>query len=388
MNPNNSMQEERQQKIAIVAHKFLTQPDDDFILFLNQGSKGEVIHICHSFSDAPDRRSSFVWYRNGLLYKQGKSADYKHLPESLIYFKELFFTMKWLLGSRQPWDVYIGMDGLLVAFGMLLRLFGRVKKLVFWAIDFVPEKRFSAEWKNKVYHSINTLGYRRSDEMWDISPRMAEARERFLGVTKETYRSHKVVPYGVWTERIEIYGYDDCEQSTLVFMGHLLEKQGVQLVIEAIPEILQKVPNFQFKIIGGGSYGDELMALAEKRGVADRCHFLGKIDDIRELEKEIARSAVAIAPYIESLDTWTYYADPGKVKTYLACGVPLLLTKIPWNAQEIAARNCGVIIEETTEDVAEKVAFLMDRERNILFRKNALEYAQHFNYRNLFQGLL
>lgn len=372
-------------RVVIVAHKFLTQPDDDLVLFLNREKYGDVLHIRHSFSDAPDRKSFFTWYRQGLLHQAGSSRDYAFLPEPLIYCKEFFFTLWWTLRARGVWDAYVGVDGLLVAFGLLLRFLHRTRKLVFWAIDFVPSERFDSAWKNRIYKKINTLGYRRADEMWDLSPRMAEAREKFLGIKKKDYRSHKVMPYGVWTERIPKYSYEECEKNTLVFMGHLLEKQGVQLVIQALPEIIKRIPDFRFKIIGDGNYREKLVKYATASGVLKYCDFRGKIESIEELEREVAKSALAIAPYIRHLDTWTYYADPGKVKTYLACGLPVLLTDLPWNAASIVKNECGVIISEETQDIARNIEHLLLKENNERYRENAKKYAEEFDYKNIFK---
>lgn len=374
--------------IVVVAHKFLTQPDDDLVLFLNKQKRANVLHIYHSFSDSPDRKSCAVWYKNGKKFRTFNTADYKNFPEILIYLKEIGFTFWIILRTRRTWAAYVGMDGLCVLFGNLLRLFGVVRKTIYWAIDFVPQKRFSSGIKNHIYHRINITGYKRADEMWDLSPRMAEAREKFLGIQRSEYRLHRVVPYGVWLDRIKRYSYEECERNTLVFMGHLIEKQGAQMVIQAIPEIVKKVPDFKFKIIGDGNYKEQLIALAERLGVLKYCDFRGKIDDILELEKEVAKSAVAIAPYIKSLDTWTYYADPGKVKTYLACGVPLLLTDIPWNAREIESHRCGMIIAENIPDVISKLLLLMQAGNNSEYRKNTVIYSQRFDYGSIFQSLL
>jgi len=371
--------------IAIVAHKFLTQPDDDYVYYLNRNKCDNVLHIRHSFSDAPDRCSYYSWYKNGVLYKEYRTADYQGWIEPFIYLKEFFFTLKWILLSSVQWDVYIGMDGLCIFWGNVLRSLGKTTKTVFWAIDFVPNDRFGSRIKNRIYHWINKQGYMRSDQMWDLSPRMAEAREKFLDLKRSSYRFHDIVPYGVWTQRIKKYRYNECEKTTLVFMGHLLEKQGVQLVIEAVPEIIKKISSFRFKIIGNGHYKENLTALAKRLNVAEYCDFKGKIEDHRELESEIARSCMAIAPYIQNLDTWTYYADPGKVKTYLACGVPVLLTDIPWNASDIESNNCGMIIREDPGDIADKIVMLMhDSEKCQQLRDNSIAYSQKFNYENIF----
>jgi glycosyltransferase involved in cell wall biosynthesis len=372
------------QRIVIVAHKYLSQPDDELVAYLNARRAGKVLHIFHSFPDAPDRCSLYRLYVEGELVSQGRTRDYRSWSEPLIYLKELFFTVKWTVQMDRSWERYIGMDGLCASFGNLLRAFGRVKSTVFWAIDFVPDNRFKSGIKNLIYRAVNKHACLHSDEMWDLSPRMADARAKFAGIVRSDYRKHKVVPYGVWLERIPRRSYDECERQTLVFMGHLLEKQGAQLVIKAMPRILEKLPGFNFKIIGGGRYRNALEDLANQLGVASHCRFLGQIKDNQQLEREIAQSAVAIAPYIRALDTWTLYADPGKVKTYLACGVPVLLTDVPWNAQEIEQHGCGKVIPEDVQEIADKIIALLDREENQQMRRKAIDYASGFDYTNIF----
>ena len=340
--------------VVIVAHKDLTHPDDELVTYLNRKKYDNILHINHSFFYAKDRKSWYVWYRKGKIYKKHVSIDYKFLPEALIYVKEAILTILWITSSKLVYESYIGMDGLCVAWGNLLRSLKRVRKTIFWAIDFVPESRFNSAIKNKIYHFININGYKDSNEMWDLSPRMAEAREKFLGFKKEWYRNHKVVAYGVWTDKLKRYTYAQCEKNTLVYMGHLSKKQGVQTVINALPAMLKKNPNIRFKIIGKGDYRLELEQQARKLRVENACLFMGKIDDYHLLEDEIAKSAVAIAPYLKEYDIWTYYADPGKVKTYIGCGVPVVLSDIPWNSQEIQNKKCGVIAEQNEVDYVVK----------------------------------
>lgn len=375
-------------RIIVVAHKDLTHPDDELVSYLNDNKCDDLLHINHSFFYAKDRKSWYIWYKKGNVYRTHTSLDYAFLPEPLLYLKEAFFTLFWILQTGRTWNMYIGMDGLCVLWGNLLRSLGRVKKTAYWAIDFVPEKRFGSSWKNRIYHLINTNGYRQSDEMWDLSPRMAEAREKFLGFTQSMYKSHKVVPYGVWTKKLKRYTYADCEKNTLVYMGHISKKQGVQIVIEAIPLIIKKNPEFSFKIIGKGDYTKELEVLAKKLGVIKYCDFRGKIDDYSLLEDEVAKSCVAVAPYVKDFDIWTYYADPGKVKTYLGCGVPVVVSDIPWNSHEIEKMKCGVIADQNKIAIAEKVLYLMDSKRNGEYRRQAIKYAESFNYANIFDRLL
>ncbi len=372
--------------IAIVAHKHLPQPDDDLVYFLHKKNGYNIFHIKHSFSDTKDRRSVLDHYPNWRKIKREKSLDYAFLPESLIYFKEFFFTAKWLLSAKRKIDIFVGMDGLCALFGIFLKTLGICKKVVYWNMDFVPFGRFENKWKNSIYHRINIFACKNSDEVWDLSQKMIKGRKIFFGIDEDVYKFHRVVPYGVWTDRIKRVPYKSCQKNTLVFMGHLLAKQGVDVVIKKIPEIIKKNPNFIFKIIGDGNYKGQLVNLANQLSVGKYCKFLGKIVTIT-LENEIANSSVAIAPYRKTNDNYTYYADPGKVKTYLACGVPVLLTNIPWNAKEIEKGKCGLIIHDDGKDLIEKLTFIMKPKINSEFRKNAIEYSKGFDYEKIFSDL-
>lgn len=371
--------------IVIVAHKFLPQMDDDLALYLNK-RKYHVTHINHSFPDAKDRRSCLTEYKSGKISNEIKTLDYKFLPEIFIYLKELFFTFRWLRHSDKKFDLYIGMDGLCSLFGLMLRYFCLCRKVVYWSVDFVPINRFNNNWKSFIYHRINIFACKQADEVWDLSPRMAKGRAKYFNLGKLAYKSHKVVQNGIWLNRITNVPYSKCEKNTLVFMGHLMKKQGVQFIIKRIPEIIKKIPNFKFKIIGEGNYKKDLESLVNSKSVKKYCLFLGRLSNI-DLENEISKSCVAIAPYILSRDSYTYYADPGKVKTYLACGVPLLLTDLPWNAHEIEKNKCGLVILDKGQNLVEKLTYIMQPKINIKFRKNAIEYSKTFDYEKIFLGL-
>jgi len=372
--------------VAIVTHKYLPQPDDDLVYYLNKNRGYDIYHIKHNFPDAKDRQSVLDIYLHGKKIRELKTLDYIFLPEILIFLKELFFTIKWILLSNKKYDLYIGMDGLCTFFGLILRRLGFAKKVIYWSIDFVPFNRFNSRWKNFFYHKINTLACKNADEVWDLSPRMAGGRKKYLDINKNDYKLYKVVPYGVWTSRIKIISYSQCEKHTLVFMGHLMSKQGVDLVIKKIAKIVKKIPDFKFKIIGGGDYKEDLINLTRKLSVNEYCQFLGRLDSVR-LEEEIARSAVAIAPYLKSKHSYTYYADPGKIKTYLACGVPVLLTDLPWNAKEVQQKRCGLIIKDGGSDLIEKLSKMMKPSINKEFRKNTIEYSRDYDYKKIFSKL-
>lgn len=369
--------------IVIVVHKYLPHPDEDLVGYLKQKKTSNVLHIKHSFTDAPDRKSFYDWHKKNRLYKKKETVDYKFLPEAIIYLKEFFYTLYWIIASGNTWDIYIGMDGLMTFFGIILRKLGYCKKVIYWSIDFVPEKRFEGRWRNKIYNAINKFSYINSDENWDLSPRMASARKKYFNISN--VKKPRIVPFGVWTKDIKQVPYKSCEKNTLVFMGHLIPQKGVDFVIDKIADIVKVLPNFRFKIIGDGSDKGRLVTKAKQKRVFKYCSFLGQIKDSGEMIKEIAKSTVAIAPYPKT--SYAKWADPGKVKTYLAAGIPVLVTDVPWNAKEIEEKKCGIIISDKGSDLVKKLMFLLKPGINKQFRKNALKYAKRFDYEKIFSGL-
>ena len=370
--------------IIIAAHKYLPHPDEDLVEYLVNTKRYSVMHIKHSFTDAPDRKSYYDWFSGRKLFKSVKTADYSFLPEVLIYFKELIFTFYWTISSKQKWDVFIGMDGLMTFFGIILRNLGFCRKVIYWSIDFVPERRFGSALKNKIYNFVNKYSYINSDENWDLSPRMAGARKKYMNLNSQRKKS-KIVPFGVWTNQIKQVPYKNAEKNTLVFMGHLIPEKGVEMVLENIYEIVKKVPEFKFKIIGDGSHKKKLIKLAKELKVYRYCNFLGQIKSSDKMLKEIAKSAVAIAPYPDT--SYARWADPGKVKTYLAAGVPVLLTDVPWNAVEIEKEKCGLIVKNNGRDLVEKVVKILNPKNNQKYRNNAINYSRNFDYKNIFSGI-
>ena len=72
---------------VIVAHKFNPQPDDELIKYLVSTGQN-VVQVCHSFSDADNRKSWISKFGADCKIEKSETKDYKKLPEVLIYVKE------------------------------------------------------------------------------------------------------------------------------------------------------------------------------------------------------------------------------------------------------------------------------------------------------------
>ena len=282
--------------------------------------------------------------------------------------------------------VYIGVNPLNACVGILLRACGRVDRVIFYSIDFIP-KRSSVAIVNYIYHALESFAVTRSDVCWNVSPRIEEGRKKFLGL-KTTKDKQIVVPIGVWEKDIvkKIKLKNDYR---LIFVGHLLEKQGVQKVIRAMPAILKKLPRVSLTIIGGGEYEQALKDLVEELSLIDHIKFLGWESDQNKIQTYIAKSDLALATYMPSgRDTtnFSYYADPTKIKTYLSCGVPVLMTDVSYNAKSLMKSGVAVVVPYNHRDIARAiVTILSDTNALLRAKKAAREQARTFTWQKIFE---
>ncbi len=102
-----------------------------------------------------------------------------------------------------------------------------------------------------------------------------------------------VIPNGIHPERYqkkvdpgrikERYGIHPLEPMTL-FIGRLVHQKGPDLLVEAIPHVLNYREDAKFIIAGDGGMRSSLEARADELGVADAIRFLGYIPDEEYIE--------------------------------------------------------------------------------------------------------
>ena len=92
-----------------------------------------------------------------------------------------------------------------------------------------------------------------------------------------------------------IQPYPSAAVERIVFIGRLSPEKGADLPILALAQLASELPSLHLTLCGDGPLRDELSALAQGLGIADRVSFTGHLD--REgVEREIAAAAVVIVP--------------------------------------------------------------------------------------------
>ena len=111
-----------------------------------------------------------------------------------------------------------------------------------------------------------------------------------------------------------------------VYTGGIQLPRGLQVVFDAIPAIVEKIPQFIFIIIGAGYAVDQLKKIAKKKGINKYIFWVGWVNH-EELFQYIRTANVGIIPHYRSPHVDT--TIPNKLFDYMACRLPVIASDAP-----------------------------------------------------------
>jgi glycosyltransferase involved in cell wall biosynthesis len=369
-----------QLSFIIVSHIAYTGHGDELELFLKPRSS-KLMFIGHPFYYAEQKESTATMYKEGILKAEARVPQIKG-PEVFLYFKDFLATFYLIFKLKSKFHVYVGIDPLNALVGLLLKRIGFAKIVIFYVIDYVPT-RFQSSILNSVYHSIDKVCVYHVDYTWNLSSAMAGARES-QGIRKSE-TNQMTVPTGTRSEKNRHVSFEQVNRTDIAFLSHLRQGQGIELILDALPQVIKEIPSVKLIVIGTGPLEEYFKEEAKKRNIDKNLFFLGYIKNHYEIETIVSKCAVGLAPYVPDPNSFTWYADPGKPKVYLGCGVPVIITKVPEVAFEIEKRGAGIAINyDKQELIGAIVKILTNDEVYRQCRQKALEFAGEYAWEKIF----
>ena len=164
------------------------------------------------------------------------------------------------------------------------------------------------------------------------------------------------------------------KRTTLLSVGHLIERKGHHLVIEALAEM----PDIDLIIVGDGEEDTSLRMLADRLGVSERVRFAGAIAQEELKEYYSAADVLVLA---SSREGWA-----NVLLEAMACGTPVVATRT-WGTPEVVTRpEAGILMDDRSPAaIIEGVRKLLDAypDRHLVRR-----YAENFGWGPTTQGQL
>lgn len=297
------------------------------------------------------------------------------------------FAFDPLVPLRMPRvDVWFGFNPSACARGIAARGLRRARFVVLWSVDFVPDRFGHGTLQTRAYDGLDRLCCRRADARVELTLLAAASRNRRHGLRRGESAAH-VVPMGAWLARVPRVDARSRARRRVVLLAHLVRRQGADLLLEALA--LLRDAEVAADVIGTGPLEGVLRAQVSELGLAGSVTFHGFVPDHREVERILAAASVGVAPYRPGEGTFTTHADPGKLKAYVAAGLPIVLTEVPPNATELAGEGGAEIVPFDARALADAIARLLDSPDEWNWRSaTALAYAKRFDWPVLLDGLV
>jgi len=140
----------------------------------------------------------------------------------------------------------------------------------------------------------------------------------------------------------------------VMFVGNLAYWQGVEYLIQSAPLVLKAIPDTMFLIVGEGELKNELVNLAKKMGVSDKCIFTGNVP-YEKVPLYINMADVCVVP--KKVLGFGY--SPLKLYEYMACGKPVIATNTA-GFEILEKHNAGLLVNpENPEELSNAIIKLL-----------------------------
>lgn len=312
-----------------------------------------------------------------------------HKTQISFKLRDFLSVIDYVIDSKVKYDLFIGFESVNALAGIVMKKFGRIKKVVYYVSDFSP-KRYHTRWFNRLYLWLDKLATAYADATWNVSPAMAKARKK-LGYNMEKISPQIYAPNAFFPEEIKYNSPDKILPQSLIYAGTLGEENGPDIVIRAIPYILKKFPKATLTIAGGGSEKDvkKIKDLIKMLKLSKNIKFVGFIPTNKELLEIVRKHSVSVAPYRNVPGSVRKYADAVKIRMSMACGLPVVTTKVPPNGKLAKEVGAGVVVKDNPNDIAKAVIKIFSNAD--LYRKmrlNAIKAAKKNTWENSYSTAL
>lgn len=360
--------------------------DDEFVSYLLKQKVPHVVKVSFPFYNSTTKSIKVFYYKNNKITRLTSRIKF-YKPELISYGKDFIYGLYYGFKYAKNSDLFVGMDNLLVVLGIILRKLGIVNKVVYCMIDYTPV-RYKNSILNKIYYLIDKFACSKCDIIWPLTREMIEGRAE-AGIVNLSKIKYFVTPSGNNSDMQKPSDYNKYTRNIIVYFGSMVKSKGAELFVPLVEALISKgLKNFTFTCIGPGEI-DLMKMEAVKKKIDKYFKFYGIIKDHREIEKMLLKYGVAIAPYYPvDKNNYSFYADPGKLKVYLGCGLPVVTTAVPPIAKIISARNAGEIAKYSANDFAEKILKIITTDEYINYRKNAIELGKEYAWNSLFKNAI
>ena len=175
------------------------------------------------------------------------------------------------------------------------------------------------------------------------------------------------------------------KSKNIIFTGAMYHHRGLDVLLDAIPEIIKKHKDSRFILIGNGPEKQKLEKITIEKKISEFVYFEEWIDR-EDIPKKLADSIIGIGPL--RLTAVTKGALPIKVLEYMASSLPIIAQNGTLPADILEDGRNGFFIKNAQE-LAEKINHLLDNEDiRESFGTKSKEMVKKFDWENIANDII
>jgi glycosyltransferase involved in cell wall biosynthesis len=362
--------------VVAVNGRGVAPPASGIVEYLVKHGAQRVTSVLHPLETEDPPRHLVVTYERGCE----PSERAVRLPSRPPYTYPLDLFVP-LPGPRA--DAWFAFTNISCLRALAERRVGRVGKVVYWPVDFVAD-RFGNSPVTRAYDFVDRLCCMRADARFELSEAALRGRSARHGLAAADGAPTALVPIGVWANEAPKVPEDGIVARRVLYLGSLIDRAGVGLLVDALARLRDRGAEVTMEIAGSGPMEEKLRRSAAEAGVADRFRMRGFIGHQEEVREFLATGSVAVGMYSPTDNPVTEFADPGKLKAYLAAGLPMVINDVPHNARALAADAGAEVVAYNPESLADAIERALASEDGWRKRRRAaIDYARRFDWEDL-----
>ncbi len=231
--------------------------------------------------------------------------------------------------------------------------------------------------RNSIVSGLRDFVLPRADHVTYVS----HAMQTDVDAQSQCGRASSVAPMGVDLQRIFVLPDGEARKVDIVFVGRLVEKKGVDTLIQALALIKPDFSSLRVEILGDGGERTRLEQMAEQLGVSNICRFHGAIAN-SDIPAWYQSAKVAVVPSVVGADGDQEGLGLVAVEA-LGCGCALVVSDAPALADVVTDGETGLVFEQRNpQQLAHCLRRLLDDPelRSRLATRGREHVVKHFDW--------
>ena len=303
-----------------------------------------------------------------------KINDVPFVPQVFFYLMQLL-----LLHHRKRIDVVHTHDSIaFLASPIFGRLTGVPNIFTFHASIFSEGREADYSWvTTQVFKFANRFTARRADKLVCVSREMIDCA-RFAGASED-----KLI---LFHNPIDLSLFKNTNRrrngNTCLYVGGLRPVKGVEYIIRAVPDVLERLPQTKFILVGDGSSRKDIEQLITEIGMSESVQLAGRISR----EKLLAYYQKADVFVMPSLN------EPQGIVALeaMACGLPVVGSNVGGIPEMVRDGENGLLVTPgNASALSDAIITLLTNKQLIRnYSVNALQTAENFSWENNIEKMI